>query len=100
LTGIESELRERIFGRWTGHVRRAGHDEVQARAIVWAIVNAAFGLADQVEREALSVEQAVALLGLLVSPFTAPSPTGGRRQQTAGRDSGVDHYGKGTPYAH
>jgi AcrR family transcriptional regulator len=48
LAGIESELRERIFGRWTVHVRSTGHDELQARAIIWAVVNAAFGLADQV----------------------------------------------------
>jgi AcrR family transcriptional regulator len=73
LAGIESELRERILGRWTGVVRRAGFDELEARTIVWAVVNAIFGLADQVERESLDVERAVALLEMLVAAFNASS---------------------------
>jgi AcrR family transcriptional regulator len=100
LAGIESELRERIFGRWTGHVRTTGHDEVHARAIVWAIVNAAFGLADQVEREALTAEQAVALLALLVSPFTTPTTPGHRTNGPPVGDHDIDQYGTGGPYAH
>jgi AcrR family transcriptional regulator len=70
LADIESELRERIFRRWTGLVRTFGHDEPEARAIVWAIVNALFGLADRIERDSLAVEKAVSLLEVLVQAFT------------------------------
>jgi AcrR family transcriptional regulator len=66
LAGIESELRERIFRRWTGFIQEFGHDEIEARAIVWAMVNALFGLADQVEREPLAAERAVDILKVLV----------------------------------
>lgn len=100
LTGIESELRERIFRRWTDRVRRTGYDEIHARAIVWAVVNAAFGLADQVEREALTVDQAVALLGVLVSPFANPPA---RERHTSRRSVGdaVNHqHGMGAAHAH
>ena len=69
LAGIGSELRERIFRRWTGLVREFGHDEIEARAIVWAVVNALFGLADQVEREPLPAERAVDILKVLVGSF-------------------------------
>jgi AcrR family transcriptional regulator len=80
LAGIESELRERILDRWTGFLRRAGRDDPEARAIVWAIVNAVFGLADQIDREALGVERAVALLVALVAPLgaTVSRPPGRR----------------------
>jgi AcrR family transcriptional regulator len=69
LAGIGAELRERIFGRWTGFIRDFGHDEVEARAIVWAAVNALFGLADQVEREPLALERAVDILRAFVRAF-------------------------------
>jgi AcrR family transcriptional regulator len=72
LAGIGSELRERIFGRWTGFVRELGHDETEARAIVWAVVNALFGLADQIEREPLALERAVDILKGLVGAFDTP----------------------------
>jgi AcrR family transcriptional regulator len=100
LAGIESELRERIFGRWTIHVRSSGHDELQARAIVWAVVNAAFGLADQVEREALTAEQAVAILELLVSPLTAAPRPADRTSQSPAGDSAIHRYGTGANHAH
>jgi len=67
LAGIEDELRERILGRWTAFVRATGRSDVEARAVVWAIVNAVFGLADQIERESLPVDQAVNILGLMVA---------------------------------
>ncbi len=80
LAVIESELRERILHRWTGFLRNAGRDDPEARAIVWAIVNAVFGLADQIDRESLGVEQAVALLVAMVVPFGETlSPPPGRR---------------------
>jgi len=88
LAGIESELRERILGRWTGTVRRAGYDALEARTIVWAVVNAIFGLADQVERESLDVERAVALLETLVTAFTGSTGPGQRaRLPSAGADA-------------
>jgi AcrR family transcriptional regulator len=88
LAGIESELRERILGRWTGIVGRAGYDALEARSIVWAVVNAIFGLADQVERESLDVERAVALLETLVTTFNRPSGPGQRaRPLSAGADA-------------
>ncbi len=67
LAGIEEDLRERILGRWTAFVRATGRSDLAARAIVWAIVNAVFGLADQIERESLPVEQAVGILDLMVA---------------------------------
>jgi AcrR family transcriptional regulator len=85
LMGVESELRERMIGRWTGFVDLAGHDDVERRALIWAILNAAFGLADQIERESLSLESAMVLLGRLVAPFTVPPATGHRVRRRAGR---------------
>jgi AcrR family transcriptional regulator len=99
LAGIESELRERIFKRWTSHVRSTGQDELQARAIVWAVVNAAFGLADQVEREALTPERAVAILGLLVSPLTRAS-TPADRSRPPLDDAAMHQNGTGANHAH
>jgi AcrR family transcriptional regulator len=71
LAEIEAELQERILRRWTGLVRNTGYGDLEARAVVWAIVNAVFGLADQIEREDLPVEQAVDLLGRMASAFAA-----------------------------
>src|SRR5580692_4637917 len=62
LAGLQSDLRERVFRRWTGFLRHAGHDDDDARAIVWSNVNALFGLADQVEGESLGIEKAVVIL--------------------------------------
>ncbi|HXQ63068.1 MAG TPA: TetR/AcrR family transcriptional regulator [Acidimicrobiales bacterium] len=96
LAGIASELRERILGRWTGLARLAGHDDVEVRAIVWALVHAAFGLADQIERESLGVEEAVALLIVLVEAFNGtqtrhrarrPSARGETKRQSGSRAS-------------
>ncbi len=98
LTGLESELRERILRRWTGFVRSAGHDDLEARSIVWAIVNAVFGLADQIEHESLGVEQAVALLGVLVAAFVDPRRHRPRRRSAAG--DGVRQHGPGASRAH
>jgi AcrR family transcriptional regulator len=98
LAGIEAELRERIFSRWTGFVRQAGHDEGEARAIVWAVVNALFGLADQVERESLSVEKALVLLGRMMDGFSTPTPSDHRgRPQT--QDSADQQHGTGAVHA-
>jgi AcrR family transcriptional regulator len=100
LAGIESDMRERILGRWTGFVRDAGHEELEARSIVWAIVNAAFGLADQVELEALDVDSAVRLLGLLVAAFNAPASAVHRMRRRSGRADVVPQTGTGAPHAH
>lgn len=100
LTGIESELRERILNRWTGFVRHAGHDDLQARAIVWAIVNALFGLADQVERESLGVENAVIILGRIVAAFNAPTGPGHRLRRRAPRADAIQQQGTGASHAH
>jgi AcrR family transcriptional regulator len=89
LAGIESELRERIFERWTGLVRRAGYEEPEARAVVWAVVNAIFGLADQVERESLEVERAVALLETLITAFNGPSGPGQRVRPSSARADAI-----------
>jgi AcrR family transcriptional regulator len=92
LADIETELRERIFGRWTGFLRTGGHDDLEARAIVWAIVNALFGLADQVEREALDTEVAVSLLGKLLAAFNSPpDPDHRPRRRSAGADAIHNH---------
>jgi len=99
LTGIQSELRERIFRRWTGFVRDAGHDDLEARAIVWAIVNAVFGFADQVERESLSVETAVGLLTRLVAAFDGTSAAGHRARRPSTR-ADAHRYATGGPHAH
>jgi AcrR family transcriptional regulator len=98
LVGIEAELRERIFSRWTGFVRQAGHDEGEARAIVWALVNALFGLADQVERESFSVEKALLLLGRMVDGFSVPSPSDHRGRRSTRATSDQQH-GTGAVHA-
>jgi AcrR family transcriptional regulator len=100
LAGIEAELRERILERWTGLVRRAGHDDLEARTIVWAIVNAVFGLADQIEREALGVDQAVALLGVLVGAFAEPRTPGHRPRRRPSAADGVHQHTTGVSHAH
>jgi AcrR family transcriptional regulator len=88
LAGIESDLRELILGRWTGFVRGAGHGELEARAIVWATVNAVFGLADQIERESLEVDRAVAVLELLLTAINVrPAPRHRVRRRPARADA-------------
>jgi AcrR family transcriptional regulator len=100
LSDIELELRERILGRWTGFLRQLGHDDVQARAIVWAIVNALFGLADHVERDALEVESALALLGQLLTAFNPrPLPGHRARRRSVGADA-IQQHGTGAAHAH
>jgi AcrR family transcriptional regulator len=86
LAEIETELRERIIGRWTGYLRKAGHGEPNARAIVWAVVNAVFALADQIERESLEVDQAASILALLLASL-APARSGDHRPR---RPVGLD----------
>jgi AcrR family transcriptional regulator len=100
LAGIEAELRERIFGRWTGFVRNAGRDPLEARTIVWVIVNAVFGLADQIEREGLGVEQAVALLEVLVGTYVEPRSSGHRPRRRPSVADGVRPRTTGTSHAH
>jgi AcrR family transcriptional regulator len=90
LASIERELQERILGRWTGFVRHTGRSDLEARAIVWAIVNAVFGLADQIERESLPVDRAVDILGLMVAALSGPGVTGHRTRQRSSR-SDVSH---------
>jgi AcrR family transcriptional regulator len=70
LTSIEGTLRERILERWTGFVMTTGRQAPEARAVVWTLVNATFGLADQIERESLPVERAVEVLALLIASLT------------------------------
>lgn len=100
LADIEAELRERILGRWTAFIRRAGHEEPEARAIVWAIVNAVFGLADQVERESLVVDDALALVRQLVAAFTQPPVVGHRTRRRPARPDDIHQYGTGATHAH
>lgn len=98
LAAIESELRERILGRWTPAVRAAGHDEISARAIVWAVVNALFGLADQIDGDDLDVDTAVVVLERLATAFVEPfaaSPAPPRRRERRGdgrrHNTGASH---------
>jgi len=100
LADIESELRERIFRRWTGFVLNAGYGEPEARAIVWTIVNGVFGFADQIEREALAVEQAVFLLKRLVRAFIDPSTTGHGAVEASVDGVVIDRQGTGALHAH
>lgn len=81
LAGIEGELRERILARWMDFVRATGRGGPEARAIVWAVVSAVFGLADQIERESLPVEQAVGILELMIAAFYRPSVDGHRARR-------------------
>jgi AcrR family transcriptional regulator len=100
LAGLESDLRERILRRWSGFVRTAGHDDLEARTIVWAIVNAVFGLADQIERESLGVEQAVVLLEVLVTAFVDPRTPGHRPRRRSAGVEGIRQHGAGPSHAH
>ena len=82
LAGIQSDLRERIMRRWTAMVRAAGHQEVEARAVVWTVTHAVFALADQIERESLSVESAEELVRTMVTALTAAHvPAGTHRRR-------------------
>jgi AcrR family transcriptional regulator len=99
LAGIESELRERILHRWTGFLRAAGYDDPEARAIVWVIVNAVFGLADQIERESLEVDQALTLLLALVTAFGPTRSPHRVRRPSVRPASGRQHEPK-TAHAH
>jgi AcrR family transcriptional regulator len=100
LAGIEEELRERMLGRWTGFVRSAGRRELEARSIVWAIVHAVFGLADQIERESLGVEQAEEILGLLIGAVNAPPSRGHRGHRRLARADDIHQHGQGATHAH
>jgi AcrR family transcriptional regulator len=106
LAGIEDELRERIIGRWTGFVRAAGRADLEARAVVWAIVNAIFGLADQIERERLPVEQAVRILGQMIAATAGPADAGSRARrrspssETDHRQSTTDMHTEAPAHAH
>jgi AcrR family transcriptional regulator len=71
LIGIEADLRERVLQRWTGFVTTTGRPAPEARAVVWAVVMATFGLADQIERESLPVELAVGVLTQLIVALAA-----------------------------
>jgi hypothetical protein len=80
LIGIETELRQRVLQRWTAFVTTTGRPLPEARAVIWAVVTATFGLADQIERESLPVEQAIKVLTQLLVALASPeSPTRRRR---------------------
>jgi AcrR family transcriptional regulator len=100
LTDIEAELRELIFRRWAGFVRGAGHDELEARAIVWATVNAVFGLADQIERESLGVDRAVAVLELLLEAINDRPVPRHRVHRRPARADAVHQPATGASHAH
>jgi AcrR family transcriptional regulator len=100
LVDIESELRERIFRRWTSLVLAVGHDEPGARAIVWAVVNAVFGFADQVERDGLAVGKAVSLVEVLVQAFTEPRSVEYRSPRPATSTDDIHQQGTGALHAH
>jgi AcrR family transcriptional regulator len=91
LAGIQADLRERIMGRWTGVLRTVGYGEGDARAIIWAVVHAVFGLADEIERESLEVERALALVRTLVLALTAPGGAHQRRRRSRPRERGEHH---------
>lgn len=99
LVEIESELRERIMRRWTPEVQAIGHSQAEARAIVWSVVHALFGLADQVERESLPVENALNLLGRLVAALARPAPRHRGRRRSTHTDVNQPH-GTGATHAH
>jgi AcrR family transcriptional regulator len=100
LAGIEAELRERILERWSAFLRTTGHGDPEARAVVWAIVNAIFGLADQIEREALAVETAVRLLEQMLASFTTPPAAGRRGHRRSPRVGVTQPHGTGASHAH
>ncbi|HTT86008.1 MAG TPA: TetR/AcrR family transcriptional regulator [Acidimicrobiales bacterium] len=82
LAGIQNDLQERIMGRWTAVVRATGFDEVEARAVVWAVTHTVFALADKIERESLAVGSAEDLIRTMVTALTArPVPAHGRRRR-------------------
>lgn len=117
LAHIAALLRERILERWTTSVRVAAHDRREARAIVWSVVNALFGLADEVEREALTVDHAVELFQRLVVAFdesssghrlrrralraaVAHKPDGAHKPDALRPDGAARPNQTGTPHAH
>lgn len=51
LAPVEAHMRERILRRWEPAMQAPGRTTAEARAIIWAIVTALFGLADQITRD-------------------------------------------------
>jgi AcrR family transcriptional regulator len=64
LSGPATALRGRMIARWSARLR-AGEDQ-QARALIWGLVNAAFGLGDLVDSGEITIDDAIGQLAILV----------------------------------
>jgi AcrR family transcriptional regulator len=89
LLEVQASLRERVLGRWCGFVRQPGRDDRDARAVVWALVHALFGLADQIEREALDPARAEELFLEMVRAFDGSVAPAHRSRARSPRAAGA-----------
>jgi AcrR family transcriptional regulator len=64
LGALARELRSQMIARWSALVD--GASERRTRALVWALINALFGLGELVDAGELEPEQAIALVAALV----------------------------------
>jgi AcrR family transcriptional regulator len=71
LAPLQTRVRAHIEARWLAPFRARVGDPALARALLWAVVNGLFGLADVVARGEVGVEAAVQLAGAMAA--AAPS---------------------------
>jgi AcrR family transcriptional regulator len=64
LAGLATRLRARMIDRWSAALQTA--DSSRSRALIWALLHAAFGLGDQVDAGEITIEQAVEHFSLLL----------------------------------
>jgi len=89
LARAKTRLRTRIAGLWVPYVRQqTGQPEAEAGALVWMLINAAWGLADNVTDGILDRRRALALFGrfverTLVAWRTPPGASERRGQMTS-----------------
>jgi AcrR family transcriptional regulator len=64
LAELATGLRARMIDRWSTALRAT--DSPRSRALIWALLHAAFGLGDQVDAGVITIEQAVGYFSLLL----------------------------------
>src|SRR5262249_18548639 len=64
LADLATRLRARMLDRWSAALQTT--DSPRSRALIWALLHAAFGLGDQLDAGEITIEQAVAHFSLLL----------------------------------
>jgi AcrR family transcriptional regulator len=71
LADLATGLRARMIDRWSSALRTT--DSPRSRALIWALIHAAFGLGDQVDAGEVTIEQAVEHFSLLLKTAFVPA---------------------------